>query len=125
LLELNDIDSLEKQNLTIEISTNEFNEILEKIIIVKNIIEKEINNINDLYEKTINDLTNSFLEKHDILIKEENNIKEKLQIEVTKTKENLENFLSEANAVKLVVFSNPSFIKFFKKSKLSFIIKLK
>ena len=125
MLELNDIDSLEKQNLTIEISTNEFNEILEKIIIVKNIIEKEINNINDLYEKTINDLTNSFLEKHDILIKEENNIKEKLQIEVTKTKENLENFLSEANAVKLVVFSNPSFIKFFKKSKLSFIIKLK
>jgi len=48
LLELNDIDSLEKQNLTIEASTNEFNEIIEKIIIVKNKIEKEINNINDL-----------------------------------------------------------------------------
>jgi len=40
LLELNDIDSLEKQNLTIEASTNEFNEIIEKIIIVKNKIEK-------------------------------------------------------------------------------------
>ena len=91
LLELSDIDSLEKQKLTIEMSTKEFKEIIDKIIIVKNKIEKEINNINYLYEKTINDLTNSFLEKHDILIKEENKIKEKLQIEVTKTKEKLEN----------------------------------
>ena len=70
---------------------------IEKIIIIKNKIEKEINNINNLYEKTINDLTNSFLQKHEILIKEENNIKEKLQIEVTKTKEKLENYLSETN----------------------------
>jgi len=37
------------------------------------------------------------LEKHDILIKEENKIKEKLKIEVTKTKEKLENYLSETN----------------------------
>ena len=65
---------------------------------VKNKIEKEINNINDLYEKTINDVTNSFLEKHDILKKkEENKIKEKLKIEVTKIKEKLENYLSETN----------------------------
>ena len=70
---------------------------IEKIINIKNKIEKEINNINNLYEKTINDLTNSFLQKHEILIKEENNIKEKLQIEVTKTKEKLENYLSETN----------------------------
>ena len=70
---------------------------IEKIIIIKNKIEKEINNINNLYEKTINDLTNSFLQKHEILIKEENNIKEKLQIEVTKTKEKLENYLSQTN----------------------------
>ena len=37
------------------------------------------------------------MEKHDILIKEENKIKEKLKIEVTKTKEKLENYLSETN----------------------------
>ena len=70
---------------------------IEKIINIKNKIEKEINNINNLYEKTINDLTNSFLQKHEILIKEENNIKEKLQIEVTKTKEKLEYYLSQTN----------------------------
>ena len=35
LLELNDIDSIEKLNLTIESSTKEFNRIVEKITIVK------------------------------------------------------------------------------------------
>ena len=37
---------------------------IEKIIIVKNKIEKKINNINKLYEKTIDELTKSFLIKH-------------------------------------------------------------
>ena len=34
-----------------------------------------------------------------MLLKEENDLKEKLQIEVTKVKEKLENFLSESNKV--------------------------
>ena len=86
ILELNDLETLEKQDLSIELSTKDFNEITEKIIILKNKIEKEINNINNLYNKTINELTNSFLEKNEIIRKEENNIREKLQIKVTKTK---------------------------------------
>ena len=97
LLELNDIESIEKYNFTIESSTKESSELLEKIKNLKNKIEKEIDNINNLYEKAINDLTNSFLLKHEKLIKEENDIKEKLQIEVTKAKEKLENYLSNAN----------------------------
>ena len=97
LLELNDIESIEKYNFTIESSTKESSELLEKIKNLKNKIENEIDNINNLYEKTINDLTNSFLLKHEKLIKEENDIKEKLQIEVTKAKEKLENYLSNAN----------------------------
>ena len=37
------------------------------------------------------------MKKHEILLKEENNIKEKLQNEVTKTKEQLENIWSQLN----------------------------
>ncbi len=64
---------------------------------IKTKIEKEINDINNLYDKTINVLTKSFLQKHENLLKEENEIKETLQIEVTKIKETLENFLSQTN----------------------------
>ena len=97
ILELSDIKSIEKENISIESSTKEFGQIIENITSLKNKIEKEINNINNLYEKTIKDLTKSFLEKHEKLIKDENEIKEKLQNEVTKVKEKLENFYSEIN----------------------------
>lgn len=43
------------------------------------------------------DLTNSFLAKHEKLIKEENEMKEELDNKVTKAKEQLENFLSISN----------------------------
>ena len=60
-------------------------------------IENEIDNINNLYEKTIEDLKQSYIKKHEKLIKEENELKEKLDNNVTKTKEKLEIFLSECN----------------------------
>ena len=97
LLELSNIESIEKENINIESSTQEFDKIIEKTISLKNKIEKEVNNINILYEKTIKDLTNSFVQKHEKLIKIENNLKEELQIEITKVKEKLENFWSRAN----------------------------
>ena len=43
------------------------------------------------------DLTKSYLKKHEELLKEENDLKEKLQFEVTKSKEKLENYLSASN----------------------------
>ena len=43
------------------------------------------------------EITKCFEKKHEILIVEENNLKEELQIEVTKIKEKLEIFLSESN----------------------------
>ncbi len=45
----------------------------------------------------MNELTNSYLKKHEELLKEENDLKENLKNEVTKVKEQLENFLSESN----------------------------
>lgn len=97
ILEISDVEYLEKENLNIENSTKDFNEFIQKIFDLKNKIEKEINNINNLYEKVIDELTKSFQNKHEELIKQENNIKEKLQNEVTKTKEKLENFWTRTN----------------------------
>ena len=97
ILEISDIEALQKENITIESSTKEFSEIVEKIKNLKNKIEKEINNINMLYEKNINDIAKSFEKKYEKLKKEENDIIDKLKNEVTKVKEKLELFLTKAN----------------------------
>ena len=47
----------------------------------------------------MDDLTKSFQKKHEQLIKQEKEIKEKLENEVTKAKEKLENFLSLSNSM--------------------------
>ena len=97
VLDISDTEALKKENITLEYSTSQFNEIIQNIINIKEKIENEINNINNLYEKAINDLTKSFQKKHEQLIKEEESIKEKLENEVTKVKEELENLLSKSN----------------------------
>ena len=97
LIQLSDTESLSKENITIESATNDFNELSQMIIDLKNKIENEINKINNLYENVIDDLTKSFIKKHEILLKEENELKEKLKNEVTKIKEKLELYLSESN----------------------------
>ena len=97
ILPITDVESIKKENLSIEFSKAEFDEINKKIIELKNKIEKEINNINILFDKTLEDLTKSFEEKISNLKKTENDIKEKLQNEVTKFKEKLEIYLSDIN----------------------------
>ena len=88
---------MNKENITIESVTNDFNQISQIVIDLKNKIENEINKINELYENTINDITKSYIKKHEILIKEENELKENLKNEITKIKEKLEIYLSESN----------------------------
>ena len=99
MLEINDEESLKKENITIDASKKEFNDIFQKAISLKEKIEKEIQEINLLYEKVNKQVTNSFELKHEKLVKEKNSIKEKLDNEVTKIKEGLENFLSESNRI--------------------------
>ena len=48
--------------------------------------------IDKLYDNVNKEVTNSFELKHKKLLTEENNLKEKLQLEVTKVKSKLENF---------------------------------
>ena len=66
-------------------------------MILKNKIENEINEINNLYEKANKDLTKSFQKKHEILLKREEILRETLQNKVTKAKEQLENYLAKSN----------------------------
>ena len=92
-----DDELLKKENISYEITTKEFNENNEKIINLKEKIEKEIININNSYDIVYNDISKSFVAKHEKLYKEEKDLIEKLQNEVTKVEEKLENFLSECN----------------------------
>ena len=66
---------------------------------LKEKIENEIDKINLLYDEVIQKVTSAFLKKHEVLLKKENEMKEKLQNEVTKVKESLENYLSELNKI--------------------------
>ena len=66
---------------------------------MKNKIEKEINIIDKLYEKVDKEIIEYFKRKHEELIKKEKDIKDNLQIEVTKTKEKLEEYLSLSNKI--------------------------
>ena len=56
LIKITDIESLNKENITIESVSNDFNELSQKVIDLKNKIEKEINKINELYEITISEV---------------------------------------------------------------------
>ena len=97
LIKISDKETLEKENIKIESSINEFNGISKQSIELKEKIENEINKINKLYEKTKDEITKSYINKLEKLIKKENDLKEKLDNETTKAKERLENYLSEIN----------------------------
>ena len=83
---------MKKENIVIENSTKEYNDNIKKINDLKKTIEKEIIEIDKLYEKVKNETTQSFLIKHEKLTKEEYDLQDKLGNEITKIKEQLENF---------------------------------
>ena len=66
---------------------------------MKDKIENEIIEIDKLYEKVEKEIIEYFKRKHEELIKEEKDIKDNLQNEVTKTKEKLEEYLSFSNKI--------------------------
>ena len=97
VLLISDEERLKKENITIESSTKQYNDLTEKITLIKEKIEKEMIAIDNLYEKVNKEVTTSFEKLHEKLIKEEEEIKDKLQNKVTKVKEELEHGLSESN----------------------------
>ena len=88
---------MKKNNIDLISSTKKFNTISQKVISIKDKIEREIGKIDKLYDEVNSEIKNSFEIKHEKLIKKENDLREKLQNEVTKVKEQLEKFLAESN----------------------------
>ena len=97
ILDIDDEESLKKENITIENSTQEFNLNVEKLTKLKDLTEKEMTEIDKTYDKVNEETTKSFEAKRVKLKKEEDDLKEKLKTEVTKIKEQLEINLSEIN----------------------------
>ena len=83
--------------MTIDLTEKQINEIYKEITSLKNKIEDEIKKINNLFEKTNDELTKIFQSKHEILLRQEKDLKEGLQNEVTKFKEKLEYSWSSIN----------------------------
>ena len=96
IVEISDKESFKKENVSLDNSINKFIEVTKQVIGLKDKIENEINKVNELYEQTNNDLIKSFQKKHEQLLKEENDLRIKLQNEVTKAKEKLEKYLSQS-----------------------------
>ena len=99
LLLINDEESLKKENITLDTTTNDYEENIKDMNDLKQEIEKEIIKINNLYENINKEVGTFYKEKQKKLKEEENSLIEKLQNEVTKIKEKLENFLSECNNI--------------------------
>ncbi len=59
-MEIDDEESLKKENLAIEPVMEEFNRLREKTKKLKDRIEKEIEKINNLYENVNNEVTKYF-----------------------------------------------------------------
>ena len=97
VIEIKNIDLLHKENITLENELKELNNNSDEMIKLKNKIEEEINKINKLYEDLIKQLENSYLKKYETILKEKNDVIEKLNFEVTKVKEDLEKHLSNIN----------------------------
>ena len=70
LVELSDEEALKKENIDIDIETNNYNNISNEMINLKNTIEKELNILNQLFDKTIDELKKSYQKKHEKLLKE-------------------------------------------------------
>ena len=102
VLEIDDEESLKKENISIDNSTKEFDENIRKLNNLKNTIEKEMSEIDKQYEIADTKATQSFELKIKKLKKEEEDLKEELKTEVTKVtltffKEKLENYISLIN----------------------------
>ena len=97
IIKIDDEKALQKENLTINKSTKDFDYSMEQLNKLKDVIEQEMEKIDKAFEKADNDTTNAFAAKRAKLDKEEEELKDKLKNEVTKTKESLEEYMTLVN----------------------------
>ena len=96
---INEEESLKKENLTLDSTSNEFDKNKKQILDLTKEIEKELTKIDNSYENTNKQVINFFDEKRKKLKEEENDLIDKLKKEVTQTREKLELFLTDCNEI--------------------------
>lgn len=99
LIYINDEESLKKENLTINATSDDLEKINEQILNLSKVIEEELTKIDTSFKNTQEKVQTFFEEKRKKLLEEEKNLIDKLKNEVTKTKEKLENYFSECNEI--------------------------
>ena len=99
LIDIDNEKILKKEKISIDKSFKDLEENKIKIEKFKCKIQNEMIKIENSYEKINKDVTKTFEAKHEILKKEETEIKDKLENEVNKIKKNLEFNLSKINVL--------------------------
>ena len=99
IFEISDPKSIEEENNNLNLYINSFNEKYEETNLLKEKIEDEINKINIFFDKANDEITKLYKKKYENLKKEEEDLKQKLENDVTKIKENLEIFLLQSNEI--------------------------
>jgi len=99
VIPITDEEIIKNKNLDINISSKEFEKNIQKVGNLKDKIEKEILQIDILSKKVEKEITEYYKIKRSNLIKEEKDIKDNLQFEVTKIKEKLEEYLLFSNKI--------------------------
>ena len=99
IIRIEDEEELKKEKMSIEDCSKDFDENKNRIEELKKKIENEVIGLDKLYEKVDKEVIKSYKLKHEKLIKEENEIKDKLKNEVTIIKENLEINLLKINEI--------------------------
>ena len=82
VLDINDKEALKKEKISLEDFSKELVDNKNKLEELKNKVENEIIKIDKSYEKVDKEVTKSYELKHEKLIKEENELKDKLKNEV-------------------------------------------
>ena len=77
-IDINDEEELQKENITLEDSSENIESNKNKIEDLKNKIENEITKLDKIYDKVDSEVTKIYEIKHEKLIKEENELKEKI-----------------------------------------------
>ena len=96
---INKKEILPKDNLNYDIKPFQKQLIknIDEIIILKDLLENEMNKINNNYNKVYNEITQFFKENKNQKETKEEDIIDKLQFEVTKIKEKFEYYITDCN----------------------------
>ena len=123
LIDINDKDSLEKNNISYNKFNSEFDNLTEKIKNIKQRIEEEIQAINDTHKKMTDEIVESFKKQHLQLDEKEKLLKLEMDLNVTEVKEDLEKYLIESNNIMLSCERTLKIIKNYEKKNNNNIIK--